>query len=395
MSRPPDIIEALRRRIPEDVLRMCLGYLDGDQADWISYLRGDLAAVNRPRRFAATNGLLDLYDSVQGQLPRDGILEEVAARNGHLAILQRIHADRGYVIAIARVCEHAARNGHHAVVQWGRAAGYNWGRAAFAAARGGHADLLRWVIRESAPYHWRRTMRAAAGGGHCAVLEVLNAARLAARSGDHEFYEWDDSIADLAAASGQRAALEWLHAQGCPMSAGTMDAAHNHPDIVRWLREAANCPWGSRIAALTAGHGDAHMFEWLAEQGCPLGNDTITEAARSGCDEILQYAYDTLPTPWIHGYLVGSTAAGYGHLNTLKLAIRLGAPVGQPTMYLAATAGRRDIIQYLSAVGCHLDASVHTAAAMSGHTELADWLAANGCPVPGAMRPALLGAHII
>jgi hypothetical protein len=381
---PTTVVQYLRRHIPEAVLRKCLQFLGGRPDNWIHYLEGCPQNITDPCRFAAANGLLDLYEyGLAAGHPAIG--GDLAAAGGHLAILERLRpAAAG---PPPPICENAAAHGHLDVLIWAVAAGYDMGKACRHAAARGQAAALAWLIQNGAPYSWRTLMADAANAGSIESLEVLYSVWWVAEAESPGVYAWTPTIALAAASAGRRDVLEWLMARGCPTSGAVMDqAALAHPELVKLLRDRG-CPWGEDTASRTAGRGDLELFNWLCDQGCPLGEDSIESAAIGGNYELFRRAYARLADPWSGGTEVARLAARHGRLNILRYAVSKGAPVDHHAMDEAATAGQTEIVEYLAEVGCPWDAVTHRMAVVHGHAKLSAWLVEHGCPAsePGAI----------
>ena len=95
---------------------------------------------------------------------------------------------------------------------------------------------------------------AAARGGH---LEVLQWARA-------NGCPWDEMTCKGAALSGSLEVLQWLRANGCP--------------------------WNEYTSSWAARGGHFEVLQWARANGCPWNKWTCTFAARSGHLEVLQWA---------------------------------------------------------------------------------------------------------
>jgi len=100
----------------------------------------------------------------------------------------------------------AARNGHLKLLQWAREHGCPWNEwTCWKAAEGGHLEVLQWAREHHCPWdEW--TCWKAAEGGH---LEVLQWAR------EHHC-PWNEWTCRKAAEEGHLEVLQWARENGCP-----------------------------------------------------------------------------------------------------------------------------------------------------------------------------------
>ncbi|KXZ45383.1 hypothetical protein GPECTOR_55g289 [Gonium pectorale] len=168
----------------------------------------------------------------------------IAAREGHLEVLQALHSADWCFDAEDMVLE-AAENGHLHVLAWlVELEGEEWlgsgSDLLTAAARSGNMELLTWLVERGCD-------------------------------------GWSDDATTSAAASGCEEALEWLVARGCPMkddgSPYTMPCRDGDLAMARLLRRMG-APWGpaGSVVMETALVAPVPMLRWLLEEGCPVGD---------------------------------------------------------------------------------------------------------------------------
>jgi hypothetical protein len=161
-----------------------------------------------------------------------------AAKTGHLQVLRWIHAN-GYPLD-SHVCSSAADGGHIAVMRWARSVGCKWGTATIGAAWGGHFHILKWMNDE---------------GCYKSV-----------------------SLCSSLAYTGQLHILKWARANGWPWNEKTcLDAAtKGHLKILKWAR-ANDCPWDrERCERAALNNGKMRVWDWIQEEPSTI--------ARSGHD---------------------------------------------------------------------------------------------------------------
>jgi len=102
--------------------------------------------------------------------------------------------------------------------------------------------------------------------------------------------------------------LEKLHSRNCPWNELTCAAAArggNFPAL-KWLREHG-CPWDQNTTYYAAECGKVEMLDWAIANGCPRNLENIIDAAiRRGELKMLQWAID-------HGWIVTQR-----HIDTLE-----------------------------------------------------------------------------
>jgi hypothetical protein len=100
----------------------------------------------------------------------------------------------------------------------------------------------------------------AAKGGHADILRYA-----------HEHgAKWTAVAARHAAAGAHTECLAYLVAQGAPLDAGACAAAaaRGHLPTLRWLREAAGCAWGFDTCARAAEAGHVSVLAYAYEHDC-------------------------------------------------------------------------------------------------------------------------------
>ena len=172
-----------------------------------------------PLRIISSVSLIN-WALVNGCCPLDERICTVAARNGHLAVLQWINANLSKLQWDGdqdppcpwneRTCEDAARNGHLAVLQWARSQGCPWNESTCGnAALNGHLAVLQWARAQDPPCPWNEyTCEFAAKDGHLHILQWL-------RSQDPPC-PWNEYTCEFVAKYGHLHILQWARANGCP-----------------------------------------------------------------------------------------------------------------------------------------------------------------------------------
>ena len=207
-----------------------------------------------------------------------------------------------------------------------------------------------------------------------------------------------EDLCAAAAGNDKFEALKYLHSQGFPLTLQTCRSAiralslkclgfaveHGAPldailcvdaisenecsvaramEFLRYLREAAHCPWDERTATAAAGYA-LSVLQYVHEQGCPWDACTTSAAALQGCLSCLQYA------------------------------LAHGCPCVESVCTQAATAqGSLACLKALHEHGCEWDACTAKAVAESGNLGVMGYLYDQGCPwdqrTPAATCPFL------
>ena len=167
------------------------------------------------------------------------------------------------------VAKDASSEGNLDVLKFLHANGYLWnqengykanGYLCFAAAKGGHLEVLKW-LRENG-------------------------------------YPWDNFTCKAAAQQGHLEVLKYLHEKGCPWDKRTcmFAAKAGHLDVLKYLHENG-CPWNEYTCMFAADAGHLDMLKYLHENGCPWDNFTCKAAAQQGHLDVLKYLHEN-GCPW-------------------------------------------------------------------------------------------------
>ncbi|KAG6613129.1 Myosin light chain kinase-related [Phytophthora cinnamomi] len=331
--------------------------------------------------------VVQYLDSVMGnRCTRRGL--ELAARNGHLPVVQWLNDTRYYEIRTFRSLENAIAGGHLHVVKyvmetvvvaytsWTQAAltaAVSFGqchilqwlhdRAAaeeaalnrhfrfeihtnelYAVARDGHLGVLKWLHAHNYPVHCRRAhaVRGAAAGGHKDIIEWLE--------------ETFECLArqryrirvDGAAAFGDIQFVQWLHHQGYRFTAHALDdaAAGGFLAIVRWLHEnveKASCTAAAMDRAAANGHLEVVVFlHQNRKEGCTTA--AMDDAARNGHYEVVKFLYENRDE---YCTAMAGESRSVAVLEFLKKNNRLRCRLPKTTD--AASRGDLDLLQWLYA----------------------------------------------
>ncbi|EQC29694.1 hypothetical protein SDRG_12694 [Saprolegnia diclina VS20] len=313
------------------------------------------------------------------RLGRGGFAMDVAAKYGHLAVLQLLH-DGGASSCTTAAMDDAAMNGHLDVVQW-----LQQHRT-----EGCSPNVLDWVVMN----------------GDTAIVRFLQvkynvafspeALQHAASRPDLDIvkqlhYVWHapctTATMDEAALAGNLAIVEFLHrhrTEGCTARAMDNAAFDGSVDVVRFLHEhrSEGCTTLAIDAAARRGH--LSVVEFLTNhrsEGCTV--HAMDRAAHRGRENVVRYLHEhrtegctTRAIDW---------AASAGHLSIVRfLLTHRSEGFTFRGIYWAAEYDHRDYPAILALLLSHDTTKVHTAAAVAralrlGDRKTFDALAAAGC----------------
>lgn len=315
-----------------------------------------------------------------------------------------------------RCADLAAQNGHLAMLQWldtQPAIGGCTEDAMSAAALHGHFDVVRWLHERGAGSI--AALRSAIRGGHLEIVQFLfecgddNARHLAsdhglddaARSGNLALVQWLHEVAitgcskhamDNAASNGDLEIVQWLHAnrsEGCSTAAMDGAALHGHLRVLRWLH--ATRPEGCTVDAMdnAASAGHVAVLQWL-HANRPEGGSTaaLDRAASNGHLSVVQWLLATRDDGYTHVAMQG--AITNGHLHVVEwLHAHCVAFASPETLFwrrlcatyagdLAAAGGHLRVVQWLHVNGfACFSADAMVGAARGNHLHVLQWLHAN------------------
>lgn len=300
---------------------------------------------------AARHGRADLfarfYDGgcAQGPLWSDTAVETVAARGGHVDVLQAMDT-RGIAIYWGRVAKVAASTGQLECLVYAQANGHLFDRdTCRAAAAGGHLDCLRYLRARGCP--------------------------------------WDCDVTEAAAAGGHLDCLRYLHEQGCPWDESATEAAvggtdlddpyarrEGHVDCLRYLHEH-QCPWGDTVCEVATRRGAIACLTYALDAGCPC-EDIDATAIVCGSSEaaaVLQ----------AHGYAWTGRdmreAAYFRAWGLVDVLHEYGCPWDEDVCTFAAASGDIVQIERARARGCPWDADKCVREAIrADHVDVVRWL---------------------
>lgn len=235
------------------------------------------------------------------------------------------------------------------------------------AARGGHIDVLKLLVRKKITLH-AVTCAEAAGGGHLGIIKY------ARRQGCH----WDADACSNAASGGRIECLRYLHENGCPWDERTcaMAAAGGHLACLQYAREFG-CPWDDQTTTCAAAGNHVACFDWACERDCPTDYATFDAAARSGNMHMVRYLH-------AHGCKCFSSAASQaalgGHLEVLQFLDDNGCLLARNICDQAAQGGNLAVLKYVySRRSEYVNAKTCRKARAGGHRECLRFLLEHGC----------------
>jgi hypothetical protein len=216
-------------------------------------------------------------------LPLSDAVFEGAAESGCLAKMTSLHLDNKRAQLPERICDYAAKSGSIELMSWLKQQDCTLDAdTCYWAAASGHLPLLQFLYSQACTGD-AATCNAAALRGDLAMLQWLRS----------KGCFWSPAeVADSAAASGSIELMTWLQSQpDITFSKGTMQraAAHGQLAVCQFLH-AAECPWDSRACYAAAKQQQLHVLRWLCDHECPLDAASVcTAAAKSGSVATMAY----------------------------------------------------------------------------------------------------------
>ncbi|KXZ48297.1 hypothetical protein GPECTOR_29g72 [Gonium pectorale] len=224
-------------------------------------------------------------------------------------------------------------------------------------------DRLIWLLGRGYPAAAGLVSRAALYG-NMVVLQYL-LARMPMLGDAHAEAE----LVEAAAAGGQLAMLQALHAAGLPLHRHVQAAAGpaargGHVHVQTWLLEALGPAAVVRSGGLVTAaveSGSMELLAWLRHHGCHCDCGAYTSAAEAGWEAALEWlAEQGCPMPASGQPYVA--ACRNGDLATATCLRRLGVPWGPVGSVLGAGAAERPIdpiplplLRWLLKEGCPVD----------------------------------------
>ncbi len=311
------------------------------------------------------------------------------------------------------VLDAAAASGQGHMVDWLLDNWCSWSdSAAGAAARGGHVALVQKLLAlheanpARRPVDPRKLLEGAAEGCSAAELKVLHDTWVHGRAELMEGAKEDV----VAAAAGSctpdwRAKLEflvlgrayprtplaykravaqpdalermvWLQRAGFPLTKanGSVNAVHfaaltGGVDALRYLLDNGGVA-DAGAASRAASRGNVDALRELHARGCPIPSYALREAAEAG---------HLLTVSWL--------ADLFTHQQQQQQQQEEEAVLTADVFAAAAESGSLELMQWLAARGCPMDAEAFTAAAHAGSQEQLEWLVEQGCPMGVSWQP--------
>ncbi|CCO16468.1 predicted protein [Bathycoccus prasinos] len=163
-------------------------------------------------------------------------------------------------------------------------------------------------------------------------------------------------------------------------------AQTNKLELLKWAREEKKCEWNGKTINAAAGQGNLEMIKYCVANECPIDKIACAYAAESGNLEILKYLREEVEAPW--GWRTAILAAENGHLHILEYLVeRKYDQYDEGACEGAATFGHLDCLKYLheTAKAPWSYLAVHNAH-YNKHPECLQYLLDNNCPLPRGWR---------
>ncbi|GFR50309.1 hypothetical protein Agub_g12501 [Astrephomene gubernaculifera] len=383
--------------------------------------------LERRRKFLCLTAASGSLDNLRAAITAAGIMtynevSEAAAAAGQLHICLWLQQE-GWLVGDPMAA--AAGRGHREVCEGLLAAGYEATySAAGAAARGGHAELMVWLLGLVRPLpdpeddryeRWEvdceavwgcdlETLKRLFPNGMPAIPQMPEADD----SEDEDQFiveeEWEVLVASRlvnAAASPTpdwQAKVKWVESQGVPRECNWANSeVVCHPyalERLTWLWQNGYDIGDILLLAETIRAGNTAALEYLlGEVGVPLDwhQYGVDAAANRGHLAMLELLSDRTGIPLVNapGIEVANVALSAvrgGHLAVVAwLVERFGpqaVPLSGKLFRGAAYSGNMELLVWLRERGCEWDGTAYVGAAEGGCGQVLEWLKAGGCPMP-------------
>lgn len=186
------------------------------------------------------------------------------------------------------------------------------------AAFGAHVHVLRWLLETEPPLvkgnmpvlcryacmsedpflvlHWVEANGLLRVDSRCVQMAVTVRRR--------DVVEWlyergargDASCCSAAAWKGDLPMLQWLRGKGCPWNVWTIVDGSWNMEILRWARTPPCCPWNASTLSLVVRRGHVDAVTFMVENGCPVAESALIEAAYVGRIDILEVLHPRFPS---------------------------------------------------------------------------------------------------
>ena len=263
----------------------------------------------------------------------------------------------------------AAANGHLAMVQHLHAIGIPFeDHAAECAAGNGHLDVLKYLIEELHFAVWYQGVTTASENGHLHILQYL-------WEESRENFQVDvQEVVDCAAEKGYLHIVKYFYdREDLRVSRVSADiaAADGMLEIIRYLQEEQGVACSSDAADNAAENGYTEVLRYLFDRGIYCTDDGADELAKHGRLDLIQ----ELRQHGIHCTEYGADyAAEYGHLDILQDLWDHGIHATENGADEAAGNGHLAIVQDLAGKGVHCTEEGASMAASNGHIHVIRFL---------------------
>ena len=240
----------------------------------------------------------------------------------------------------------------------------------------GRVALAKWALGEGCPREGVNIFRDTDAPGD--TSHHVTMAQAAARFGHLELVRWlvkeqgfeiDEAVVDNAAGSGNVELVQWLwNDKGFEMDERLMRRAaeSGNLELVKWLR-GKGCDWNEAVVNNAAGRGNLELVQWLIqEQGFEMDARLMQSAAESGNLELVK---------WLRGKgcewnaLPCALAARLGHLEVLQWLYTNGCPMTFVTANFAIARRQLEVLRWARENGCEWHPADRDAAAKLGYTD--------------------------
>src|SRR5579872_4120649 len=158
-------------------------------------------------------------------------------------------------------------------------------------------------------------------------------------------------------------------------------ATKGYLNVLKWARELG-CQWNPDTCANAALHGHLEVLSWAIKNGCRRGSRICPNASQNGHFHILEWAHKNHYFNSITFEGCFFVAANAGRLDILIWLKEHGGELNHCVCSCAARHGHLHILKWAREHNCDWNEDVCFDAAEHGHLDVLGWAYENGCPWP-------------
>jgi hypothetical protein len=163
-------------------------------------------------------------------------------------------------------------------------------------------------------------------------------------------------------------------------------AETNKLELLKWAREEKKCRWHEWTINRAARQGNLEMVKYGVANECPVDECACAHAAKNGHLEVLKYLREEVEAPW--GWKTACWAAQNGHLHIFEYLVQSKFDkYNEWACANAAMNGHLDCLKYLRETAkAPWNSDAVREAHEKNHPDCLEYLLDNNCPLPPGWR---------